>query len=158
MTLGHPFFQFFHSEIANPKCKKVFLYGENRHFRLGAFNFPLHFVRLLPKSSSPSALQADAFGELTPKKIGPFFPHQLIQKMSNFSSNSLKISQNPQKSRGFSHTKQRQSKITIALVTVDKDQMNDSPADGAEPTTFHSEGKWSAIGTLRLITINGLVY
>ena len=91
-------FQFFHSEIANPKCKKVFLYGENRHFRLGAFNFPLHFVRLLPKSSSPSALQADAFGELTPKKIGPFFPRQLIQKLSNFSSKSLKISQNPQKS------------------------------------------------------------
>ena len=113
IPLGHPFFfQFFHSEIANPKCKKVFLYGENRHFRLGAFNLPLRFVRLLPKSSSPSALQADAFGELTPKKIGPFFPHQLIQKLSNFSSKSLKISQNPEKSWGFNHTKRRLSKTS----------------------------------------------
>ena len=132
MTLAPPFlfFHFFQGETANTKCRKVCLYGKNTCKNSGGIVLCPRFVRFLWNFfRGRSTCQRSPWKNFG--KNWTFFPCQTIKKLQIFGQKSLKISQNPQKSRGFSHTKRRLSKITINLLTVNKVQVIEDPADGA---------------------------
>ena len=102
MTLEPPFFifSFFHTKTADPKCKKVCLYGKNRCKNLSGIYLCPPFAPCPPNALIPSALIAKVLGKNS-ETNRTFLPCRKIQKLWIFGQKSQKTSQNLLKSRGL---------------------------------------------------------
>ncbi len=150
------FFHFFQGETANTKCRKVCLYGKNTCKNLSGIDLCPRFV-CTPLKLFQGSLHIPKTSLKNIWKKWTFFPCQTIKKLRIFGQKSLKMSQNPQKSRSLSHTKRMQSKMTIVVLAVDEERMMTAMPMGLNPTTFCSKDCHSAIELVKMLPERRLI-